>query len=266
MTRNVLLDFLAPFVVLLGLSALLLLTEADLGLESLFYSPTDGWFLGKSNPWQFIYDYANVPAFAMFLAALVVLIASFLRPAVRRYRKISLFLVLLLALGPGLVVNTVFKDHWGRPRPHEIVNFGGEALYQPFWQKGVGARNGSFPCGHASIGFYLFGPFFFFRKTSRKLALFCLATGIAAGGLVGLARMIQGGHFISDVLWSGGFTYLTGLLLAYGFGFNRSVWYGEDDMRGGSRSGNDLAADCGARVITCPAAGVERAGSRPPRQ
>ena len=26
------------------------------------------------------------------------------------------------ALGPGLVVNVLFKDHWGRPRPREVVD------------------------------------------------------------------------------------------------------------------------------------------------
>lgn len=230
MTKNVVLDFLVPLAVLILLSVVLVMTEADLGLEAMFYSSTGGWSLGGKNPWKFIYDYANVPAFFMVFAALCVLVATFFRQFWRRYRKIALFMVLLLVLGPGLVVNTILKDHWGRARPHEIVNFGGDQMYQPFWKKGVAARNGSFPCGHASVGFYLFAPFFFLRKTSSRWALFFLAAGIVAGGVVGLARMIQGGHFITDVLWSGGVTYLTGLLLAYGLGFHRSIWYGGEGI------------------------------------
>jgi membrane-associated PAP2 superfamily phosphatase len=30
---------------------------------------------------------------------------------------------------------------------------------------------------------------------------------------MGLGRMIQGGHFASDVLWSAGFIYIGGLIL-----------------------------------------------------
>ena len=32
--------------------------------------------------------------------------------------------------------------------------------------------------------------------------------------LVGAARIVQGGHFITDVLWSAGFVIITGILLS----------------------------------------------------
>ena len=34
-----------------------------------------------------------------------------------------------MALGPGLMVNTIFKDHWGRPRPVMLEVF---SSAQPF--------------------------------------------------------------------------------------------------------------------------------------
>ena len=37
-----------------------------------------------------------------------------------------LFLMATLALGPGLLVNVILKDHWGRPRPIDVTQFGGE--------------------------------------------------------------------------------------------------------------------------------------------
>jgi membrane-associated phospholipid phosphatase len=37
--------------------------------------------------------------------------------------------------------------------------------------------------------------------------------GIAAGSAIGFARVTQGAHFPSDVLWSGGMVYLSGLFL-----------------------------------------------------
>ena len=35
------------------------------------------------------------------------------------------FLALALLLGPGLVVNTDFKSHYGRPRPRQDLDIGG---------------------------------------------------------------------------------------------------------------------------------------------
>jgi membrane-associated PAP2 superfamily phosphatase len=41
-----------------------------------------------------------------------------------------------------------------------------------------------------------------------------LAGGLSYGLLMGVARMAQGGHFPSDVLWAGGMVYLVGLTLS----------------------------------------------------
>jgi membrane-associated PAP2 superfamily phosphatase len=61
----------------------------------------------------------------------------------------------------------------------------------------------------------LFAPYFFLRRRSVKWALFFLALGLFYGSFVGLARMIQGKHFLSDVVWAGGLVYLTGLAFFY---------------------------------------------------
>ncbi len=65
------------------------------------------------------------------------------------------------------------------------------------------------------MGFFLMTPFFIFRKRARRRAVAFLTLGIGCGLLIGLGRMIQGGHFASDVMWSGGFVYFCGLGLAY---------------------------------------------------
>jgi membrane-associated PAP2 superfamily phosphatase len=46
-------------------------------------------------------------------------------------------------------------------------------------------------------------------------SLFFVALGLGYGSLVGLARMLQGAHFLSDVLWALGFVYLTALASFY---------------------------------------------------
>ena len=48
-----------------------------------------------------------------------------------------------------------------------------------------------------------------------------LLLGLLSGSVIGLARMVAGSHFPSDVLWSGGFIYFTALLIAAPFGFWR---------------------------------------------
>ena len=83
------------------------------------------------------------------------------------------------------------------------------------WDKGDPDRGQSFPSGHASTGFYFFALYFVMRNRSRRAAWLWLAFALAFGSLMGLARMIQGKHFLSDVAWSAGFVYLTAAGLYY---------------------------------------------------
>ncbi len=102
-------------------------------------------------------------------------------------------------MGPGLVVNAVLKDHWGRARPVNIEQFGSQKRFTPPLilsdQEGK-----SFTSGDASVGFFLSAFAFLFTGRRRKLLY---AGGIAAGLLIGLVRIVMGAHFLSDVLFSG---------------------------------------------------------------
>jgi lipid A 4'-phosphatase len=118
-------------------------------------------------------------------------------PQGRRARQHAVFALLALALGPGLLVNTVLKDHWGRPRPAQIAQFGGSGSYVPALLPSRQCdHNCSFVSGHAAAGFFLITGAWIWprRKLQWRIA------GIAAGSLIGLARIAQGGHFFSDVL------------------------------------------------------------------
>jgi len=215
MKKQILLDFLIPLLVLLSLTIVFWTTTLDITLEEFFYSPEKGWFLKKANPWNFLYQYGSIPAFTLALISLLVIGSSFFYYKALRYRKAAIFLVLVLAIGPGLVSNAIFKKNWGRPRPRQIVNFGGAKNFLPVWVKGVPGKGKSFPSGHASIGYFMFSPFFLLRRINKKWAVISLLFGLSYGTFMGIGRMIQGGHFPSDVLWAGGFTYLTGLGLYY---------------------------------------------------
>jgi len=131
------------------------------------------------------------------------------------------FFVILLALGPGLIVNSIFKEYWGRPRPRDIVQYGGKKEFLHPWQKGVAHNGSSFPSGHSSAAFYLTAPFFVLRRRKPRAANLWLAGGLIFGIFMSIARMVQGGHFLSDNLWAWGMVHLTAVALYYLLRLNR---------------------------------------------
>ena len=203
-------------LVLVAATALITLTDLDRETARLFYLQGSGFVAGDRLPWRALYRYGEWPALLLAASALVCLAAGFFRTGLRRYRRACLFLLLVYLLGPGLLVNGILKTHWDRPRPVDVVDFGGA---QPFVQLSAptfdGAEGRSFPSGHASVAFYLASPWFLLRSTNRRAARLWLGAGLAYGGLMSLTRMVQGAHFLSDVLWSWGIVHLLGLLLAH---------------------------------------------------
>jgi len=215
MNRAVLKDFLVPIALLVLLTALIAATGSDLNLERYFYLPGSGWVYGELNPWKFLYRFGVIPSIVISAGSLLLLAAGFFSARAYIYRRCALFFLLLMLIGPGILVNSVFKDHWGRPRPRQVQLFGGDRAFHQVWERGEGGKGMSFPSGHASAAFYLVAPFFVLRRSSRKWAAAALAAGISYGLLMGIARMAQGGHFPSDVLWAGGCVYLVGMGLYY---------------------------------------------------
>jgi len=220
MKRNIMGFLIFPLAIAVVLTVIISWTDADLKIAGFFYAPGKGWFLGQERLWLFLYHYGTIPGIILSVGGFLVFLLSFVWKEALPYKKSGLFLVVFMILGPGLVVNTVFKDHWGRPRPDDIVNFGGSKAFHQPWERGEAGQGGSFPSGHASAGFFILAPFFILKKSHRKAALAFLGSGIAFGFFMGAGRMVQGGHFLTDVIWSGMFTYLTGFTLAYLFRFD----------------------------------------------
>ncbi len=177
---------------------------------------------GMTDPfWLAIYHAAFIPALVLGSAALGLLVLGVKYIHLHRWRRPAVFVLVFLALGPGLVINLMLKDTLGKPRPSEIVEFGGRYPYAQFWERGTGNDNGSFPSGHAAIAFAVMAPWFFLRETHRRCGGAFLVTGLVWGSVVGAARIVQGGHFLSDILWAGALIYLIGWLLARWFAFDR---------------------------------------------
>jgi lipid A 4'-phosphatase len=109
-----------------------------------------------------------------------------------------LFVLLVLGLGPGLLVNVVLKDNWGRARPEHVAAFGGPLAFTP---AGVLSdqcdKNCSFVAGDPSVGFSLHAFGYVVPRRRRTVLL----GGLAAGGVIGLMRIGQGAHFLGDVVY-----------------------------------------------------------------
>lgn len=199
------------------------LTDLDRQVAALFYRP--GYSGGKAWPWQHgwlldhLFQYATVFTVLIGVVALLVALSANAWPSLKRWQKPALFIVLVIALGPGLIVNLVFKDHWGRPRPVHITEFGGQYAYVPPLKIG-NTPDKSFPCGHCSVGFMFFSLYFLSLK--RKALYFMLTMLFAL--LMAVTRMTAGGHFISDILWSGYLVFLVTWLIYYG-------WYARNAIR-----------------------------------
>lgn len=175
----------------------------DLGVARYFYA--HGRF--ASTPFEdFIFNYAVYPAFAVGFLALGFWILAFFVPALKKWRSSCALLVLTLALGAGFIVHVVLKDHWGRPRPRQVIEFGGRQEFRPyylprFFHQPEPAK--SFPCGHCTMGFYFFAVGLVCGRLGwRKAASWSYCLALFLGILLGATRMAQGGHFLSDVLVS----------------------------------------------------------------
>ena len=141
----------------------------------------------------------------MAVTVLLLLLAALARPLwqpqsqTRRTQRKAAFMLLALLLGPGLLVNEGFKEHWGRARPRDVSTFGGHASFTPAIEPSRECHsNCSFVSGHAAAGFALMA--FAWVSTRRRL---WIVIGISAGAAIGLARIAAGGHFLSDIVFSG---------------------------------------------------------------
>lgn len=149
-------------------------------------------------------------AFFCIVCVLTVLGCVFSVKTARRWLTLSarqwLYLAVCVLVGPLTVANLGFKDHWGRPRPTNVVEFGGSKPFlPPLEESNACDRNCSFVSGEASSIYILcFAAAFLFPLTAGLWAL----AGIVFGTFAGFVRMAEGGHFLSDVLFAGVFMAL----------------------------------------------------------
>jgi lipid A 4'-phosphatase len=192
--------------------AFYLFPQVDLWFSNLFYTPEQGFYLGD-NP-VVVFIYLAIPIFTtiMSLSLIGLLVYTWLkgRRVLGLDKKAYTYLLLVLLIGPGLL-SSIFKDNWHRARPASIEQFGGNLQFTPAYVISDQCdTNCSFFSGHPT-SLYFFIAVALVAPPAYRRRFMILAIG---GGLVvGLGRVMQGGHFFSDVITSGFMVAMTAYLL-----------------------------------------------------
>ncbi|MTH98213.1 phosphatase PAP2 family protein [Roseibium sp. RKSG952] len=186
----------------------LVFPKVDLWASGLFYVEGKG-FVAKDVP--ILREFRHLGPYLIKIAAIVsvaIMLLKLLLPARSPLvpLRTPVFLVSTLILGPGILVNAILKDNWGRPRPNSVEVFGGTAHYQDVWvMSDQCASNCSFVSGEASGSMWLVALAFVAPLAWRAAILWFV---LPLGFLLSLNRIAFGGHFLSDTLLSWGLTLL----------------------------------------------------------
>jgi lipid A 4'-phosphatase len=189
--------------------AMYLFPQIDLAISGFFYQPERGFLLEHS------YDALHLNIFRdtlVYITYGLIAITSLMLIAGIFFKnltlplspKICLFLLLCFAIGPMLIVNDVLKNHWGRARPNQIQQFGGDKKFTPAWViSDQCEKNCSFTSGETANVFCYLALLFIVRR--KKLIA---SVVLAVSALMMFERIAQGDHFFSDALLSGFIDYL----------------------------------------------------------
>ena len=195
----------------------LCLPQIDIWTSQLFYQ--EGAYFPANDLCIVKLIYEGTPWLGrlMFLGAICVVLIAVCSPSImsRRHWRRAAALIAVILLGVGLLVHTILKDGMGRPRPRDLQIFAGVTTYVPvFTPSQYCASNCSFVSGHAAVGVSLMS---FGMLAVRRRRQFWLLTGLISGCVIGVVRIAQGGHFLSDIVYSFLAIWMSHLIV-------RSIW------------------------------------------
>jgi membrane-associated PAP2 superfamily phosphatase len=194
-----------------------LFPSLDLAVAGLFYPVrvsgyAFGWRLSPTL--MVIHNIALNAGFVLVAPAVIALVLKLILPQRKMLisARAALFLISTMVLARGLMVNVVLKDHWGRPRPIDVTQFGGDQHFVAWWDpRGDCPNNCSFVSGDVATTAWTFAPAALVPPAYRAVAY---GAALALTAFMAVIRMMAGGHFPSDTIFAGVFTFLI-IWLAY---------------------------------------------------
>lgn len=185
--------------------------ELDLITSGWFYLPEKQAFMLWRDDWLLFVPYILFPRLGQLLALGV--IACWLYGLWRRWQGASLqayrlffgFFIASALIGQVAIVGQGLKEHYGRSRPIDVQPFNGEKRFTPALQPADQCEtNCSFVSGHVAEAAFMmvFGWLGPLRARRRWLKIAAVLSAIMI-----VARMIPGGHFLSDGVFAFLITY-----------------------------------------------------------
>ena len=195
-------------LVVTGVISILCLQGLDMYLSNAYFTEDVGFqHWRRDTLWHLCYFYAQYPALIVIACGIGSLTYSYyLRGNACincQWYRWGMYLLCVLILGPGLLINGLIKNIYQRPRPYQLVEFGGTECFVSLGSMGTAGSNSSFPSGHSSIAFFLLAPgLWCLHHHQSKRGWLWLSFGFLYGGLISVSRIAVGAHFLSDTIWA----------------------------------------------------------------
>lgn len=206
-------------------------SRLDIDISAYFYNRQINLFYANVQPWvMHSRDAARWLTAVIVAPACLAIIGKLVLPRLPMLisSRAALFLVVTLALGPGVLANLILKDHWGRARPIDTTELGGSYRFTAWWDpRGDCPDNCSFIAGEPSGAFWALAPA---ALAPPQWRLAAYGGALVFGAAVGLLRIAGGGHFFTDVAFAGVFMFLV-IWTAHGLIFRwRATRIGETSV------------------------------------
>ena len=212
-------------IIIIMLSLAILITvgpSLDMYFSSLFY-------LGENS--FVLQSYFNITIFFRKILLPITLVYILMFPIFKKliskrwgafsynysFRDI-LYIWTSLFINIGLTINIILKSFWGRARPNDIFQLDGDGYFTPWYQISDSCNsNCSFVSGDAAVGFSMIAIYMITRNK------YFLWLSVFLGLSLGTIRILEGGHFFSDVIFSGIIIFGLSFLLSKIFYINGSI-------------------------------------------
>lgn len=194
-----------------------LFPEIDVRVSSWFHNASIGQWTASDARFHTFREIFNTVSVGFAALCLVLwAIAARRGPVFTVPQQIWGFVPLLYLIGPGLLVNGILKNYWGRARPADVAEFGGDrAFTPPFRLSDQCVSNCSFASGEGSgAAAFFIGVLVLSASIPRTVTRRIVLSAAFMFALVAAAlRVAKGRHFFSDTLFSVLFVCMVALFL-----------------------------------------------------